>query len=226
MSECTLAWMTSRAMIVVGGGSSTRFGADKLLATVAGAPLVAHTVRSVQSSVDRCVLVCRPDQLAAIRSLGLGVDLVPGGSTRTESEIAGLSQVEEAFDLIGVHDGARPLVSPRLVDALFEAAARHGGAIPVLDVPLLVDRSSLTPLSGAGAAQTPQVFAAADLLNSFRAAERDGFRGHDTAEVVARYSDVQIAAIPGEATNVKVTYAEDIALIERMLEDRARSEPR
>jgi UDPglucose 6-dehydrogenase len=78
-------------MIVVGGGSSTRFGEDKLMVEVAGRPLVAHTVEAVAFTAQITVLVCRPDQQAALESLGLEVIIVPGGATRTTSEMAGLA---------------------------------------------------------------------------------------------------------------------------------------
>lgn len=213
-------------MIVVGGGSSTRFGADKLLTRVGGTPLIAHTVRLVSPSVDKCVLVCRPDQMETIDSFGMGADLVAGGSTRTRSEIAGLAHLIDSYDLIGVHDAARPSVSSGLIEELFEEAARHGGAIPVVAIPSLIDRSTLTRLARVRAAQTPQVFVGDTLKAAYREAEKDGFDGYDTAEVVARYSDIAIKAIPGESTNVKVTYPDDLRLIESLLEERARSEPR
>lgn len=212
-------------MIVVGAGSSTRFGADKLLTLVVGSPLITHTVRAVSHSVDRCVIVCRPDQMETIDSFGMGVELVAGGSTRTESEIAGLSHLSDSYDLIGIHDAARPSVSGALCESLFAAAARHGGAIPVVDVPWLVDRSELNRLTGISAAQTPQVFAASSLREAYRRAEKDGFEGYDTAQVVGRYSDITIKVVPGEPNNVKVTYPDDLRLIESVLEERVRSEP-
>lgn len=204
-------------MIVVGGGSSTRFGADKLLARVGGTPLVEHTVRAVAAGVDSCILVCRPDQMAAIRMLDLGVELVAGGRTRTDSEMAGLTQLNGSHGLIAIHDAARPLVSPQLVARLFEAAARDGGAIPVVDAPSLVDKRSLARLPGVAAAQTPQVFDSRQLRRAYEAARAEGFDGHDTAEVVARFTDTRIAAVPGEPNNLKVTYPEDLGLVEELL---------
>ena len=212
-------------MIVVGGGSSTRFGADKLLTQIAGAPLIAHTIGSLSQSVDSCVVVCRPDQMETIDSFDMGVDLVAGGRTRTESEIAGLSHLNDSYDLIGIHDAARPSVSRALIEALFAMAAKHGGAIPVVAVPWLVDRSELNRLTGISAAQTPQVFVASSLRDAYLQAEREGFDGYDTAEVVSRYSDVTIKAVPGESNNVKVTYPDDLRLVESVLERRVGSEP-
>lgn len=212
-------------MIVVGGGSSTRFGADKLLTRVAGAPLVEHTIRSVVEAVDKCVLVCRPDQMKAIRSLELAIDLAPGGDSRTRSEVAGLAALDGPYDLVGVHDAARPLASRQLVESVFDAAARHGGAIPVLAVSSLVNRSTLAPITGLSAAQTPQVFETTSLRRAYRAAEDEGFEGHDTAAVVARYTDTRVVTVPGDPTNVKVTYPEDLDLVETLLEERARIGP-
>ncbi len=184
-----------------------------------------HTIRSVAATVDKCVLVCRPDQIEAIRSLDLGVDLVPGGDTRTRSEMAGLVALDGPYELIGIHDAARPLVSRHLIDSIFEAAARHGGAIPVLAVGSLVARATLDPITGVGAAQTPQVFPATLLRRAYRAAREEGFDGRDTAEVVARYTDTRVMTVPGEPTNLKATYREDLGLIESLLEERARTGP-
>lgn len=213
-------------MIVVGGGSSTRFEGDKLLTEVAGIPVVTRTISSVRGSVDRVVLVCRMDQVDEIGRLRLGIDIVSGGSTRTGSEIAGLSALEDRYELIGIHDAARPLVAPSLIDQLFEDAARLGGAVPYLDPGLIVERSSLDAMAGLGAAQTPQVFQSGPLRAAYRAAELEGFSGHDTAEVVTRYTRTRIAAVPGDNSNVKITFPEDLVIVERLLEERSGNGPR
>lgn len=210
-------------MVVVGAGSSARFGGDKLMTPVAGRPLLAHTVAAVAPLVDHCVLVCRPDQQTALNRLELGVTIVPGGATRTASEMAGLAAVG-GHRLIGVHDGARPVVTPQLVEALFAAADQLGGAVPLLEpAGLIVEREPLSPLHSAGMAQTPQVFRGAELLAAFEAAEREGYDGHDTVEVVHRFSMLEVAAVPGDPGNVKVTYPEDLDLVRAMLAGPSRS---
>jgi 2-C-methyl-D-erythritol 4-phosphate cytidylyltransferase len=65
--------------------------------------------------------------------------------------------------------------------------------------------------------QTPQAFRAVPLLDAYRCAEADGFTGTDTAACVATYTDLPVCAVPGRATNLKVTFAEDLALAERLL---------
>lgn len=214
-------------MIVVGGGTSSRFGADKLLALVEGIPLIAHTVRAVRPFVDKCVLVCRGDQLDELQSLDLGVDMVAGGASRTGSEIAGLTALADEYHLIGIHDAARPAIRRELIDQLFAQAAHHGGAIPVVaPAGLLIDRATSKPLLNAAAAQTPQVFRAADLRSAFSRAAREGFDGHDTAEVVRQFANTTTKAVAGDPGNIKVTYPGDLDRLEKRLRARARSEPR
>lgn len=65
--------------------------------------------------------------------------------------------------------------------------------------------------------QTPQAFRAGPLLGAYAAAARDGFTGTDTAACVSAYTDVALWAVDGEAPNLKVTWAEDLPLAERLL---------
>lgn len=206
-------------MVVVGSGSSSRFGGDKLMTVVAGEPLVAHTVRAVSSQVDQVILVCRSDQLGSSSLRLIEAEKVAGGSSRTRSEIAGLKHLSGEHDLVGIHDAARPLVTPRLVETLFKEAARIGGAIPVVDPAMtIVHRDRLTPIHGLMAAQTPQVFRTPELLSAYRSAEEEEFDGYDTADVVSTYADLDIAAVPGEPGNIKVTYPEDLRAVRAALE--------
>lgn len=209
-------------MIVVGAGASTRFGRDKLLTPVAGRPLVVHSISTIRPIVDRCVLVHREDQHQRLASLRLEVDLVVGGATRTESEYAGLTALEDEYELIGIHDAARPLISAELIEALFEAADRFGGAIPVVthDGPI-VDRRTLQPVDSVGAAQTPQVFRSAFLREAFELVPTDDLDVHDTAELVQRHTDCSIAAVRGDPANLKVTHPEDTVLVEELLRRRS-----
>jgi 2-C-methyl-D-erythritol 4-phosphate cytidylyltransferase len=70
------------------------------------------------------------------------------------------------------------------------------------------------------AAQTPQVFRSAELRAAYERAEVDGFDGYDTAEVVSRYSNLKIAAVPGDPANIKITYPEDLREVREILEGR------
>lgn len=205
-------------MVIVAAGSSTRFGADKLMSDISGRPLIAHTVMAVESAVDHCVLVAREDQIAALQALDMAVEIVPGGATRTESETAGLAALPSSR-LIGIHDGARPAISRELIDHLFEAASLHGGAVPGLPPrAALVERDGLVPVGNAVAVQTPQVFWGPELKAAYLAANKSGFTGYDTADVVRNFTNLEVAVIPGDARNIKVTYQEDLDEVRLTLE--------
>lgn len=211
--------MKDRSMIIVAAGSSTRFGSDKLMSEVAGRPLIAHTVAAIVGLADYCVVVVRADQQAALEAMELGVEVVPGGATRTESESAGLAAVPPSR-LIGIHDGARPAVTAALIERLFEAAALSGGAVPALPPQApLVDRDTLAPVGNAVAVQTPQVFWGTELQAAFKAARQEGFTGYDTADVVHEFTNLEITSVPGDPDNIKVTYPEDLEAVRQHLED-------
>ena len=219
--------MPGRAMVVVGGGSGSRFGGEKLLEMVAGLPLVAHTIDAVSARVDRCVLVTRDDLVADVEALRLDTEVVPGGATRTLSEMAGLAALGDGYELIGIHDAARPLVSGDLIDVLYLRAGEVGGSAPVMPPDtMLVDRRYLKAVDHAVTAQTPQVFRGPDLMAAYVRAAQAGFEGHDTVEVIMRFGDLDIAAVPGESRNVKVTFPSDLETVRRLVGDPARNELR
>ena len=206
-------------MVVVAAGSSVRFGEDKMLMTVAGKPLVGHTVAAIIDHVDRCILVCRPDQMPVLAELGTGTELVIGGPSRTASELAGLEAIGGPAGLIGIHDGARPLVPGQLIETLFETADRVGGAVPVLETSSpIVRRSDLILVENAFIAQTPQVFRGRPLQAAYAAAAAAGYAAQDTAAIARKFSEIEIEGVPGDPVNLKVTLPGDLDLVRSVLE--------
>lgn len=210
-------------MVVVAGGSSSRFGIDKLMVDLAGRPMISHTIDSVVPSVDVCVVVCRADIRSTVAELHPEVITVDGGTTRTRSEIAGLTALDTSVDLIGIHDAARPLPSPDLIRRLFDTAHRRGGAVPLLaDSGLMIDKATAEPLVDALGAQTPQVFRARELMTAYRAAADEGFEAHDSVEVVERFGRLEVVAVAGDPDNIKVTYPDDLDRVRRLLRGSSR----
>jgi 2-C-methyl-D-erythritol 4-phosphate cytidylyltransferase len=120
--------------------------------------------------------------------------------------------------LIGIHDGARPFLTVDIWQSCVGAAAAYGGAVPTLDAgPLYrLNRGGLSPLeNGVHRAQTPQVFRGGELLQAFR---RSTEATPDTAETVMRQGDLEIAAVPGDSRNIKVTYPGDLDRASRLAE--------
>ena len=221
------------AIVVLAAGSGTRVGAgvNKVLLAIAGDSVVVRSLRTALDvpDVTRIVLAVRPGDEAAITALVeplLGdreVILVPGGADRHASEWAALQvlrpDIESGeIDAVAIHDAARPLAQAALYDAVLAAAREHGGAIPVVPVAGLVGPAGA--VADAAVVQTPQAFGARALLAAYTSAAADGFSGTDTASCLEAYGEVTIAAVPGCAANLKVTYPEDVALAEELLSRR------
>jgi 2-C-methyl-D-erythritol 4-phosphate cytidylyltransferase len=225
------------AAIVLAGGSGTRIGGDgnKVYLPLAGRRLVCWALQAFAEvpSVRRLVLVVRPADRALAEEavdgeLRARVEFVDGGSTRHDSEqhaLAHLAPVirDGAVDVVAIHDGARPLASPRLIAETIAAASVYGAAVPGIpleDVAATHPRHGVRPLPADRRlvrVQTPQAFRAGPLLAAYEAAARDGFAGTDTAACVERYGDLPIHCLPGDPRNIKVTYPQDLILAERLL---------
>lgn len=227
-------------MVVLAAGSGSRVGAtvnglpvNKVLLELVGRPVVTHAVLAALEvpGLRHLVVVARPGEerlVAASLTPHLPPDaevrLVTGGDSRHASEWAALralrAEIEAGeVEVVAIHDGARPLASSDLFARTVAAAAEHGGAIPVVPTHALVRLDGGPAPRDLAAVQTPQAFRARALLDAYTAAEADGFEGTDTAACVERYSsDVRVAAVRSGIGNLKVTFAEDVALAGALLD--------
>ena len=158
--------------------------------------------------------------------------MVPGGARRQESVAAGIEALRggpgrdreaDSSRVLLVHDGARPLVSARLVDAVARAAAEHGAAIPVLPVSETLKRidgdvvTATVDRAGAATAQTPQGVRW-DVLQAALARVSPGDAAELTDEAaLLEAAGIAVHAVPGEAANLKITRAEDLSFAEARL---------
>lgn len=221
----------SSLAILVAAGRGERLGdlRPKAFVELAGQALVLRSARAFDEapSVSGIVAVVPEAEVGAARSLLAPVRklvaVVPGGERRQDSVLEGLRQAPDGFDgVVLVHDAARPLVEVSLVEAVARAAAEAGAALPVLPladtvkrvrdglVVATLDREEL------GAAQTPQGFRLALLVEAYEAAFRDRVTVTDEAMAVERLG-APVRAIPGSPRNRKITTPEDLAWAEGVL---------
>lgn len=222
---------TAAIVLAAGNGSRLRGTENKVFATVGGRTVLAWSVRAFAAcdAIDELMVVTRAGErgrVAAIiadEQLSLPVRTATGGQTRSDSELAGLEALATDIagglvDVVLIHDAARPFVSPPLIAEIATTARTVGGAVPTLPLEhgvyrLTADGRIVDESSERGdlhRAQTPQGFRAPELLAAYRRAIRDDFHGVDTAETVERYTDLAVAVVLGEPTNIKITYAEDL----------------
>lgn len=226
------------AGIVLAAGSGTRVGhsGSKAYLPLAGRSMLVWALETLAGTggVERLVLAVRAQDLSLAGEVlerelpGVEVDLVAGGATRHESEHRALRHVAGAIrtgviTAVLLHDAARPLASTDLSERVLAAALSCGAAVPGVPVEnvLAVDPAGrLVPGNRERlvSIQTPQAFRAAPLLDAYDAAARDGFTGTDTAACVERYTDLEVAVVPGEPGNLKITFADDLRIAERLLE--------
>lgn len=221
------------AVVLAAGGSMRMNGFDKVQSPILGRPLVAWTVAAVAAavSVGKVILVVRPGQEAAMERepwvLAAGALVVSGGERRQESVAAGVDACDA--EIVIIHDGARPLATPRLVDAVANAAQKSGVAVPL--VPLTESLRRLRKDSivdwmdryGLNLAQTPQAIRRQLLLDAYAAHDPWGSEGIIDETLLVQMAGATVTPVPGERANIKVTVPADIEIITAVLESRATS---
>ena len=230
--------------IVVAAGSSQRMnGVDKLAAPIAGRPVLAWALAALAATpeVDRIVVVVAAPNLAAVLAApwlpAQVAGVVPGAGRRQESVAAGFAALEridakggptsaagDAGRVVLIHDGARPLVSSTLVSAVAHAAARHGAAIPVLPVAETLKRiedgriAGTVDRSGLVVAQTPQGVRRETLRAAYRQFPPSGSPEFTDEAALLEACRIDVHAVPGEPTNLKVTVPDDLVRAAALLD--------
>jgi len=221
--------MKNVTAIIVAAGSGLRFGSPKQFALLRGRPVLAWSLDVFESHPRiGAIVVVLPDEKLG-RDLKDGhkkiTAVVTGGEQRQDSVFAGLLRVDpRRTTIVLVHDGARPLVTAEIIDRVIEGAEKKGAAVPVLAlddtvkeikrgaVVRTLDRETLVRV------QTPQGFALDLFQRALDRARADGFTGTDDAALVERLG-APVAAVRGEARNIKITSPGDIRSAEALLDD-------
>lgn len=206
---------------------------DKITSPILDLPLVAWTVKAVNaaSSVRRVILVVRPDQEAAMARepwvLEAGAVVVAGGERRQESVAAGVDASDA--EVVIIHDGARPLATTVLVDAVATAALESGVAVPL--VPLTESLRRLRKDSivdwmdryGLNLAQTPQAIRRQLLLDAYEEHDPWGSGGIVDESLLVQMGGATVTPVRGERGNIKVTVPEDMEIVTAVLQSRVAS---
>ncbi len=215
------------AAVIVAAGRGTRMGLErnKVLYPLCGEPIIVHTVRAFEALFEgHVVVVTGRDDVSEMKemlaSAGLAAKVVEGGADRQESVLRGLEACDEQAEIIAIHDGARPLVTQKVIERTIESAKRYGtgvAAVPLKDTVKRVNEAGVvieTPRRDAlRAVQTPQTFEASLIR---RAHTQGGERATDDAALVERLG-VEVRLTEGDVENIKLTTPEDMLLAEQVL---------
>jgi 2-C-methyl-D-erythritol 4-phosphate cytidylyltransferase/2-C-methyl-D-erythritol 2,4-cyclodiphosphate synthase len=220
------------AAVIVAAGSGSRMGMDipKQYLMLAGLPVLVRCLRPFldHPEIARVALVVPAARLAASESIcasyGLAsprLNFVAGGARRQDSVLAGLRALAAETEIVLVHDGARPLVTPALIGRCIEAARQNGAAIaaiPAQDTLKRQDASGRIAATidrdGLWQAQTPQAARLDALLAAFAA---HGQTDVTDEAALLEMAGVPVTLVPGERSNIKITCPEDLGLAEKLL---------
>lgn len=218
--------------VIVAAGASTRFGAaDKLTADLVGRPVLAWSLAAFESAAGLgcLVVVTAPERQADVRALcerwagKTCFTVIPGGVRRRDSVEAGLRACSAKY--VAIHDGARPMVTPGLIEALVSAADGGPGAIaatPVTDTIKEVVESRIAghpDRARLWAAQTPQVVLRHAWLDAAAMGDNDET---DDAAMLSRLG-LECAVVDAGPENLKITRPHDLDLARLILAARSQN---
>jgi 2-C-methyl-D-erythritol 4-phosphate cytidylyltransferase len=221
--------------IVAAAGSGERLGVPgpKAFVSLGGRPILARVVEAALAcpAVGLVVVAAPPgaEDLAHAIVEPLGAHaVVTGGATRQASVRAALAAVPQDAPAVLCHDAARALATPALFAAVLEALEGWDGVVPVVPVADTVKRVrgervvGTEPREELALAQTPQAFVAEALRDAHARAEAAGVEATDDAALL-EWAGYRVRAVPGEATNLKITTRADLGWAELLLAEASRA---
>ena len=217
--------------IIVAAGDSRRMGFDKLFATIAGKPVIAHTIQAFERAdcVGEIIIAARKDRLDEIKGIVRDENfkkvrsIIPGGKHRQDSVRAGLDHLERGAKYVAIHDAARPLITTEQIERVFEQCRMHTAASlaePINDTLKYADTEFLVTGSvdrhQLYAMQTPQVFERRLIENAYKSIYAEKASVTDEVSAVERLGR-KVVLVPNQDLNFKITYPRDLALAEFVL---------
>lgn len=218
--------------VILAAGSSTRMGTDKSVLTLDGIPVIIRAVQAFEKHdlVDEIIVVTKEESVPMIADLCAQYALkkvrrvMAGGATRAESSLIGVTAVDKKAEYIAIHDGARPLITQKVItDALYAARDYHAAVpvIPSTDTLRMVengfiggdvDRDSVIRI------QTPQIFDADLIKGALTYAVDKNITVTDDSSAV-RLTGFKIKTVEGDVNNIKLTTPEDVPVAEAILKE-------
>jgi len=214
--------------VIVAGGKSERMGldVDKAFLSLGTKPILAYSLIAFEKchDIDGVILVVRKDRMESARAMAqlFGCykvkKVVAGGVTRQDSVENGLAQLNNEVDVVAVHDGARPCVTPQVISETVKSAKKFGSgvaAVKITDTIKEVKRGSIVSKTidrtMLWAVQTPQTFKLSLLLKAFSAVNKKRMTVTDEASAVELVcKDVRL--VPAALSNIKITTPDDLTL--------------
>lgn len=228
--------------VILAGGSGNRLGGElpKQFLKVAGKKILEHTMDVFEQSelIDEIAVVCKNEYIPEVEQLVVNrkykkiKKILCGGKERYQSSLSAINAYANNEDNLIFHDAVRPLVNERIIRDCIEALKEYQAVdvcIPTTDTIVEVDNneciSHIPNRSFLRNGQTPQCFKRGVIAKAYELALADpNFKTTDDCGVVRTYlPDVPLKVVRGEVFNMKVTYAEDLFLVDKLFQLRTQT---
>lgn len=227
--------------VILAGGSGQRLGdaLPKQFIKIAGKKVIEHTIDAFErnASIDEICVVVHPDYVRDIEAIVLNNHftklrrILNGGKERYHSSLAAIRSYDGAEEVnLIFHDSVRPLVNDRIINDCVAALSKYDAvdvAVPTTDTIISVDDDDeivkIPKRSFLRNGQTPQAFKLSVIKEAYSRALADSkFMTTDDCGVVLKYMpEVPIYVVKGEQFNMKLTYKEDIFLLDKLFQLRS-----
>ena len=201
--------------IITAGGTSNRFGSNKLLENLDGIPLIIHTIKKFKGLVDEIVVPATPDVREKIEKYYDDIIFAKNGSCRQESVLNALKKCDNP-DYVLIHDGARPFISKEIILNTIDEVQKKGAVvvgIGAIDTVKICDSDKKvieTPKrEQVYYIQTPQAFKFKNILNAHLEFERELSQFSDDSCLMEKMGE-DVFIIEGSLLNRKITFKEDL----------------
>ncbi len=225
---------TTCAVIVAAGASSRMNGTDKIFMPLGERELVSYSIEAFQQSelIDDIVIVCAAENIGRMQALCIRYGYskikccVEGGGTRAESSYNGVKAAGRGYDIILIHDGARPFVTQEMIKNAVLSAEKYGASAPAVPVTSTIKRVKDgfvvdTPdRNGLYEIQTPQGFKSAIIKAALKNVSDKGLTITDDC-MAAEIIGVKPHIFEGSRNNMKITVPEDVITANAIRKDRS-----
>ena len=224
----------SVCMIIPAAGTGSRMKLDtaKLLFMIEGKPVLLHLLKRIHmiGEISEVVIALREcdvddfkNEILKKARLDKNIKIVIGGATRQQSVKAALLEADRKSELIMVHDGVRPFVTPDLIENAIKKTKEIKATVTAVRVKDTIkdvkDGIVTNTLNREGlyAVQTPQTFERSIIIKAYDNASKKGIFGTDDASLVEKTGQ-KVFIIPGSYDNIKITTKDDLAVAKSILQ--------
>lgn len=229
---------TYAVVLAAGRGTRMRNSGNEMakqFRDLKGYPVLFYSLKAFENSrIDGIIIVTSNDMIDYVRteiidrySIKKCVSIVEGGNERFDSVFNGLKAcTSESPDYVMIHDGARPLISPDMINMLIKETVIHNAVVAACkskDTIKLADDEeyviSTPDRRQVWSIQTPQSFRYELIFEAYKIADADGSKAYtDDASVAESMKKQKIKLVDCGYTNLKITTSEDFIIVERLLE--------